>query len=225
MKNILFFSLLTILFFACSNDDDNLPESINKLGQSYYPLEIGQIKIFQADSIIYDDFNNSIDTLSFFRKEELVDTFTNTSGEKVFISRLSFRFADTLPWIVQKDFIQKRSIQRAVLAVDNLIQVPLTFPIAKNKIWDLNALNTRAEQNLRYREVFVPFQREGVQYDSAVIVLHRDEENLIERFFTEEVYAPRRGLVYRKDIALDTELDGEIRKGFEASLLLIEFSP
>jgi len=225
MKRPFLFLLTCSFLFACSSDDDFDFSPESSLGSAYFPLKLGQEKIFRVDSVIYDDFSGSVDTNTFFRKEVLVDTFKSGSGEQVFIKRISFRASDSLPWILQKDLSLKKASRGVERQEDNILRLILTFPIAENISWDANVLNTLEETNYRYEMLFQPFDLNGVQFDSTVAVLQRDEENLIERFFTQEIYAPGRGLIYRKDVELDLELSGEIRKGFETSIRLLEFTP
>jgi hypothetical protein len=56
-------------------------------------------------------------------------------------------------------------------------------------------------------------------------VLHvkqADEENLIEKRFAEEKYAPNLGLIFRRDLNIRTSFNGEILSGYDCRWLLMD---
>mgnify|MGYP003635215528 CR=1 FL=1 len=217
---VLGFCLLILV--ACNDDDEGITSDQVLVGENYFPLAMGQVKIYQVDSILYDDFNNSVDTLSFQRKEEVTGIFVDGGGRTSFITTLSFRTDSTASWTLIKNFTQVKLRQRVEIMEDNVTTVPLIFPFAENKRWDANAFNDFEEQTFRYKNLYQTVQINQQSYDSVATVAQIDSENLIQRIFAEEKYAPNQGLIYRKSLNLNTEVSGEIRSGFEATISLIE---
>lgn len=216
---ILLFSLLII---SCEDDDAT---STVDFAYDYQPLSIGQESIFQVDSILYDDFSNTIDTLSFQRREFIASSFTNAEGVEVFRVEVSLRLADTLNWSIQKVITKQRDKFRYELFDDNIRTIPLVFPPVEDQSWDANLLNTKDEEDYQYVNVNVPFVlADSVPYESTLAVLQRSEENLIEVIATAERYARGVGLIYRRDVDLETELNGDIKSGYDVSLTLIAFN-
>lgn len=215
--------LLVALFIACSEDEE---PTIHKIeGYRYFPLQLQQERVYQVDSILYDDFSGTVDTLSFQRRELIKDQFVDDSKRTVFITEVSFRTNDSMEWRVQKDFTQLRMDRRAEVMVDDLTIVPLIFPFSVGESWDGNAFNTKEEQHFQYRDLYQSFEINDLIFDSAITVGQIDRETLIDRYYREEKYAAGIGLIFRKDIAVETELDGEIRNGYEATISLLEFTP
>ena len=106
---------------------------------------------------------------------------------------------------------------------DNVKTIPMVFPITKNKEWDGNLLNTDPSKEYSYNQIHQFFSLDSLTFDSTTTINQQDEENFIERFFTEEKYASGFGLVHRSDISLRTTFDGKIESGYEAKLQLIDF--
>lgn len=211
------------MLFACK-DDENEEFDID-YGYDYAPIAIGQSSIFQIDSIIYDDFNSSSDTISFQQKEEVVSSFLDDAGAEAYRIELSQRTNDSIDWKLIRVFSSRKNKTRYVRTDNNIATVLLVFPPEKGKEWDGNFLNTKDELEFSYTSVNQAETINQQNYPSIVTVLQEDEFNRIQQFFTEEKYARGVGLVYRKDKQLETELNGDIRSGYDATTRLIEFTP
>lgn len=224
MKRNGFICLCLITLFACKDDDD-IGEAAIDFGYTYAPLNIGQTSTFQVDSILYNDFSNSIDTFSFQLKEEIVSSFITNAGEKAFRIELSQRLNDTLPWQLLRVVSSSKGKIRYEKTANNESTVLLVFPIGLGKEWDGNLLNTKPEKTFEYSSINQAETINGQSYSEVLTVLQEDEFNLIQQFFTEEKYAKGVGLVYRKDKQFETELNGNIRRGYDATTKLIDFKP
>ena len=223
MKNRLLFLFAFFTLFACTDDESE--EFMIDYGFNYAPLAVGQTSIFQIDSILYDDFNNSNDTISFQQKEEIVASFIDDAGAEAFRIELSQRSSDSSAWQLIRVFSSRKDDTRYVRIDNNIASVLLVFPPEKGTEWDGNLLNTKDELEFTYTSINQTETINQQNYQSIVTVLHEDEFNRIQQYFTEEKYAKGFGLVYRKDKQLETELNGEIRSGYDASVRLIEFIP
>jgi fibronectin type 3 domain-containing protein len=106
---------------------------------------------------------------------------------------------------------------------NNLITVPLVFPVTSGKRWNTNVLNTNAVKDYEYTTVNESFFNGDLQYDSTVSILQFEEENLIEQIFERETHAKGVGLIFREHKDLETEFNGDIRSGFESEMRLISF--
>ncbi len=223
MNRLLLTLLVSLLLFGCKDDSEN--EQPIYFGYNYMPINIGQTSIYRVDSILYDDFDNSIDTVSFQRKEIVLNSFKDDAGRDAFAIERSIKNNDTSNWIIQKIISYTVTSSRYEKKEDNLTTVNLVFPISKNKKWDGNAFNIKDELEYSYTAINQPLNISGIIYDSVLTVLQEDEFNRIQQFFTEEKYATNVGLVYREDNRLNTDLDGEIRSGYKSQMTLLEFQP
>ncbi len=129
-----------------------------------------------------------------------------------------------MPW--QLNRITKRTLTdyRCELLDNNLVTVPLVFPIALRKRFNTNILNTKAVKYYKYTIVNEPFSNGNLLYDSTVRVLQFEEENLIEQILELETHASSVGLILRQHKDVETEFNSDIRSGFESEMRLISFN-
>jgi hypothetical protein len=190
--------ILFVLFFSCKKDK---PEIID-LGFNYRPLEVGIYVIYQADSIVYDDFFNpvKIDTFSFKIKEKIEKTFTDASGNTAYQLYRYKKSSDTTNWVVTDVwFCYREDNKRFIQEEENIKYVKLIFPPVKGEKWDGNAENTFAEKEYIYESVHIPETINNQKFDSVVTVNQSDyQNNLIYDKEYIEKYAKNIGMIYKK---------------------------
>ncbi|MEQ8908582.1 MAG: hypothetical protein RIC95_05290 [Vicingaceae bacterium] len=216
---ILFSFLISLL--ACQKEDEGEEVEVF-FGYQYAPLAVGQERVFQIDSIVFDDFTGLSDTFSLQRREVIEANITTLDGKPAFRTQLFRRSNDTSNWILVKVFEQLRSDIRFEQRIDNFPVIQLVFPLRELSSWNANALNTAQEEVYRYDDLHESFQLDSVSYDSTITVIQREEVNLIQETYTEEKYASGLGMVYRYDEDLNLDIQsGEITSGYKATLKMI----
>ena len=212
------------VFLSSCNQDDGDSVILPFIGKEYVSLRVGQEAIYQIDSTIYDDFSGTTNRLSLQQKEVVASMEIDGGNRETFIVEIYTRAADTLPWRINR--ITKRTLTNYRLEVldNNLVTVPLVFPIALRKRFNSNVLNTRAEKDYVYTSVSEPFSNGNLQYDSTISILQFEEENLIEQILEVETHATGVGLILRQHKDVETEFNGDIRSGFESEMRLISFN-
>ena len=123
--------LFTLFFVACKSDDDG--SIFEFIGYQYLPLSIGQESIYQVDSIKYDDFTGTVDTIRFQRRELVVDTFIDGEQRIAYQVDVFHRNNDTSDWRRIKSTTKTRTPIRYEQFEDNLTTISLVFPISENK--------------------------------------------------------------------------------------------
>ncbi len=211
---------ITILF-SCSDDGDTIL-SKSSLGFEYIPLKLGSEMIYQFDSIAYDEFTGGIDTVQFFVKETIEEEFIDIENNPSFLVGVYQRNSDTNQWVKKYNISKKLVGRKFEILENNQIRIPLVFPLGENVIWDPNALNANPEEVYSYKEIHKRSTVNGTTYDSVLVVDQKDELNLIERYLEEEKYAAQIGLIQKRKLALQTELNGTIRNGYDVRINLIE---
>ncbi|MBL4707382.1 MAG: hypothetical protein JKY48_02955 [Flavobacteriales bacterium] len=223
MKQIgVLFLLFTLLTLACKDDDTTLPEEF--VGLQYLPLKVGQESIYKIDSIIYNEFTGGVDTIRLQLRELVYESILDAEQRKAFEIGIYQRANDTLEWRLIRVIRKTRTASKYELLDNNQRTVPLIFPVSMDKKWDVNSLNATAEVEYLYKSVNESLLLNGVNYDSTLSVIQLDEENLIERQFAEEKYALGFGLIYRRDLNIETDFDNNILSGYDATVELISFS-
>lgn len=217
----LFLLVLVVGLFACGEDDETQPEVF--VGYNYAPLEIGQEAVYFIDSLIYDEFTPLPIRKSFYRQEVVTDTIIDGEGRIAFNIEVNERTADSLDWKFVKFIRKTRTESKLEKLEENIPTVELIFPIKEGEVWNRNVLNTLESVEVNYELTNLPYQSAELNYDSTVTLNIRKEENLIERIETSEVYALNTGIILRSDMDLITDLDGNVRDGYEMSATLVSF--
>lgn len=211
----IFFS---VLMGACERVIEELPQA----DRAYYPIVQDKYKIYQVDSVVYDEYNCSILNKSYQIKEVIGASFVDGEGQTAHRLERHWRANAADPWVlvgVWSEKIEGNQIQRVE---DNQRFVKMVFPVQGTKKWD----------GITYirRDTLVPirggtidlykdwdmfsYQRVGesyldtvsnIVYPEAVQVLQVDKTNNIERRFSTEVYAKGIGMVYKEMRILDSQ--------------------
>ena len=220
MKRIVLFFCWISLLSACSEDDEG-SDVLLFIGKEYVSLKVGQEAIYQIDSILYNEFTGRINVVSLQQREYISRTEMDAENRETFIVEIHTRAADSLPWHLNR--ITKRNLTgyRYEVLDNNVISVPLVFPIVIDKKWNANVLNTLITKEYKYKSVNEVFINDSMRYDSTVSVLQFEEENLIEKLYEKETYAADVGLIFREHNEIETEFNGDIRSGFKSEMKLI----
>lgn len=224
MTRIIFCHLLIIGLFlsvfmgACERVTEELPQA----DRAYYPIVQDKYKIYQVDSVVYDEYNCNRQTNSYQIKEVTGASFVDGEGQQAYRLERHWRATAADPWVlvgVWSEKIEGNQIQRVE---DNQRFVKMVFPVQTTKKWD----------GITYirRDTLVPirggtidlykdwemFTYQGVGesfldtvsntvYPEAVQIMQVDKTNNIERRFSTEVYAKGIGLVYKEMRILDSQ--------------------
>ncbi|MGD1844835.1 MAG: hypothetical protein ACFB10_05520 [Salibacteraceae bacterium] len=132
-------ALLVFGAIACK-DKSGEPED---LGYDYFPVETGHWVEYKVDSIVYDPFNQSIDTFQFFLREEIAGEFQDLEGRSTLRIERFKRENDTLAWRLIDVWTANRTSTTAERVEENERIVKLSFPVRLNQQWNGNAFNLR----------------------------------------------------------------------------------
>jgi hypothetical protein len=203
MINFKVFLISATVFFlvACRADKE---ERVLK-GSEYFPVKVGTVQYYTIDTIIFDAFAPSIDTIRHEIKEEVMEQLINGPGDTSYRIEHSLYDKDKLEWVPYMSFERKVSRESAIEKMDNREEVKLLFPISEYKTkgsaytWNLNMFNGRDPVIVKYASVSRPFSDISKSYNDCVVVkLNKPSVGLsLVNNVREEVYAKDIGLVYR----------------------------
>jgi len=213
--------LILLLFimqsFACKKD----PAPPVDVGYDYFPTDVGTWVIYDVDSIVYDDFNNSIYTYEYQIYERIESTFTDGEGRETQRIERYKRDSTNGAWIIKDVWFANRTNTTAEKVEENVRFIKLTFPARSGNTWDGNASNTIEEWEYRITEYDVAKSINGVYFDSCLTVLQKDYPTAISKEYYLEIYAKHVGLIYKKSINLEISsgnvLDS-LDKGFDYTI-------
>jgi len=218
MKKLSFIliSIIITTFYACEKDT----ESPVNMGYNYFPIETANYSIYQVDSIVWDDYNQTIDTFHFVVKLLIDSSFTDNSG------RLSYRWKkylknDSSQWVFNTNYTITKSSQRLETIEENMRYIKLIFPVVAGSNWDSEALNIDDATNAIYSDVDFATSILNINYDSCAQVIYEEEVNLIQEIVHHEIYARDVGMIYRKDIHKQNKLN--FLQGYNVEYKLIEY--
>lgn len=238
--------LLLFLFFwlGCKEQKDDFTF---ENGFEYFPLEVGNYKIYQVDSVIYDPASGGInrDSSRTFIKETLIEKYSDDAGAEVFKIERAQRNTPADPWTITNIWTTSHNELRAYRTEENLKFVPLVFPVQARKRWNSLVFTDPALQVEIAGEPIEIFKGWSSEIESAdqaekigdfdfekvTMVIHADEENLIELRSVIEKYAKGVGLVFKEMKILDTQCispcegqpwEEKAEKGFILRQVLIE---
>lgn len=218
----------------------------SKFGYDYFPLELGKYWIYHVDSTIYDDIGATIIESSSQVREEIVEVYTDETGDEIYRIERFWRSSDSMQWVVTDVWVAYQNGLQAYRTEENLKFVKFVFPPAVGTRWDSNIFIDNATvvtvsgeslsmfagwDEARIDAFDEPDQAGDVSYDNVatVILTDDDEENSIERRYALEKYARGVGLIYKEYEILDSQCSSctgtwaeKAEKGFILKQTLIE---
>ncbi|MBV6428829.1 MAG: hypothetical protein KIPDCIKN_03366 [Haliscomenobacter sp.] len=219
MKTAPCWILLGILSLSCSVQERE--EYSIDLAYAYFPLRIGEIRLFAQDSLVFDPAPSGtrIDSTRTYVMEILRDTLRDLSGNPYYRIERYERKDSVAPWKLNRVATERLDGQRLVRTEDNLPLVKMIFPLFFGQTW--NALvfvgeNRKVEVagetlemfkgwSPRIEEFDAPFSYAGKTYASTLGITVANFDSKIELRHIKERYAKEVGLVYRELFILDTQ--------------------
>ena len=191
----------------------------------FFSADTGSALIYSVFEVVYDDFNNTIDTNIYQLKEKNESEFRDNLGRKSIRIERSVRSGDTSKWEYLNTWYASSDERTAERVEENKRYIKLSFPISEEAVWNSNALNMEYVNNVYYGLIRVPFKMDTFNFKNVISV----ESNTIitgskERAF-KEIYASGIGLVYRNYVFIDTDISGKIKRGIRINQKLISYEP
>lgn len=195
MRYFYYLLIIPIVIFSC--DSEVNPDSID-IGKSFFPLKTGDLRVYEVEDIVYN-IDASVDTLNYYVKEEVVESFYSSEDSTFIIYRYS-RPDSASEWQFLETRQSRITSQQAILYEGNTPYLKLTFPISAGKVWDGNLLNADEEDIYQMDSLYFAYNSE-MQFDNTLTVIQNDNEDFIvelDRRF--EIYAEGVGLIKREDL-------------------------
>jgi hypothetical protein len=181
---------------ACERND--LETSENNMGYSYFPLNIGDYKIYEVVDIRYT-VQHGKDSSFYYVKDLVKDSSFNQIGEKIYLIYRYKRSTNTASW--EEEPIQVITVNRnktnLVFYKESVPYVKLTFPVKSGLTWDGNAYNTQEPLYYSYSMENFPSDLNGLETSQWIGVIQSDfDDQIVRRDVRFEIYAIDIGLVY-----------------------------
>ncbi|MEM6967397.1 MAG: hypothetical protein AAF573_21715 [Bacteroidota bacterium] len=222
---------LAVIHFSCNENTVGEDLTIVK-GFNYYPLEIGKYITYKMDSIVYGQVSGAQceffrDTSSYYLREEVVDTFTDNTGDLVYTLERFIKVNEDDPWRVVDVWVTKMTDSQVEKVEENLRFIKMVFPVREGASWSGNTYFQDTSvvigseiidfygfwsSEYEYDLVDVPEEINGIQFDSVMTVFQSQaSDNRIHHRVSTEKYARNVGLIYKEMLILDTQCcEGEL---------------
>lgn len=181
------------LLFSCS---DTLEPIDDIVGYDYFPLEIGDYRIYQVRKITYS-LLFPVDTADYQLKELVADTFATQNELNYVLHRFS-RDSSGDPWQLDSVWTARRTQNHAIVVENNVPFVKIVFPISLNKVWDGNLFNSSLPDEYEITDIGGSMVTPaGTFTGNMTIFENNDPDTLIFQDIRQSVYGPDVGLIYK----------------------------
>jgi len=185
-------------------------------GADYFPVAIGQTKVFSVDSITYAPFTGKKDSVRTYLKETITEETSDSNGFKIFRTERYISSDTSKGWSYTGDFFYY-SNQYLINIVDgNITTTAFVIPVTKNRKWNINLYNQKEQVFASYNSVNSPF---GIYPDCTEALINEDI-NDIEESVNKSIFARNKGLVCK--IFSDIKFENSKRNGQYTITKLLE---
>ena len=220
MSNRFLFCLITAFLLFLTACEERVEEFDLFLNQEYFPLAVGQTRIYQVDSINYISDGLIVDSVRSLVRERITERLEDADGEEVYRLERSIRRDTSEAWQIADVWVVSRDAAGAYRTEENLRFIKLVFPLTENRQWNHNAFIDEQQFFRVGGDELVQVYRNwesrvanadttvvvaGQEYNNVVVIIQADEDNRIEKRCVEEWYAEEVGLIYQEQLILDTQ--------------------
>ena len=187
--------LAVMLFWQCSETSEVDPLS---LGSQYFPLEVGDYRIYDVSGVRY---NNMLDSIEFTYqlKESVKDSFTNLESGYSYTIQREKRNSELDTWEIDSIWTARKTDRTAIMVENNVPFIKLSFPIGDNISWDGNSLNDQQIDEYIMVNTNTSFSNELTSYSNTVTVIQEDlSDPFVQNNLEWEVYAEDIGLIFKE---------------------------
>lgn len=189
----------------------------------YFPIELNQEKEFFVTNINHSSFGK--DTVTYYLKEVISEKFLNLEGDSAYRIERFWKTDSMDKYEIKDIWVANKSLNFAQLVEENIRFTKLIFPFDVNVVWDGNAFNNQQSQEYRIESINIPYNVNGLSFDSSISVIQNYKSNLLEYENSKEIYVIGVGLVYKEDIEvlINSADSNDFSQGYEFYQELIEF--
>lgn len=195
--------LLLAMVQGCSDQESVPPERIiPEAHRDYIRLKAGMQLTYRLDSIIYDDFAETIDTTTYMVVDEVLEKLADSNGSRRFQLKRTVKPYQESRVLSSELYSARITPDEYQVFRNNVRKLKLSFPLEEKKRWDGNAYSSRDSQIYRVSTIHEAATVSGRRYDSTLMVIEEQDENLIELNAARTRYAKHVGQIFREQINL-----------------------
>lgn len=214
-----FIILFLIIICSCKPIKYNNEDYHSK----YFPIELNQEKEFLVTNINHSSFGK--DTVTYYLKEVVSEKFLDLEGDSAYRIERFWKTDSIDNYEIKDIWVANKSLNFAQLIEENIRFTKLIFPFDVNVVWDGNAFNNQQSQEYSIESLNIPYNGNGLSFDSSITVIQNYKSNLLEYENSKEIYVIGVGLVYKEDIEvlINSADSNDFSQGYEFYQELIEY--
>ena len=198
-RGIYWFVILPILL-AIGCNELTAPEP-ERLGYDYFPLVIGDFRIYDVEIINYN-LDGSTDTVVYQLKEVVADS--SIIGEETSYRLDRFRRVNSLEtWAIDSVWSARLNTYQAIVVENNVPIIKLSFPLAEDRRWDGNSMNSKDFDEFKIKNLGATYQINDIDYPNSLEMLNGDGLDplkITNDDYHLEVFSSGTGLIFKQDI-------------------------
>ncbi|MEQ9467989.1 MAG: hypothetical protein RLN88_11295 [Ekhidna sp.] len=184
-----FLTMLLTFPISCNDSREANPET---LGYDYYPLNVGEYRIYDVEEIRY--LVTGFDT-SVFQLREIIFDSIPSNDQITYLLRRDVRLDENEDWESDSVWSVVRTSNYLSVTENNIPLIKLTFPVNEGKEWDGNSLNSRSSNTYRYQTLSESIVDSVSGTNHIRVIIEDIEENVTGVDLKSEVYVRGIGLV------------------------------
>ncbi|RQO31348.1 hypothetical protein DBR32_05130 [Taibaiella sp. KBW10] len=207
---------------------------------NYLPLQKGKYILYDVDSIVHNDFNNTSISYRSQMRYDVVDSFYDNQNRLTYTVNVMWR-RNSADAFIPKDVIQVTKTKTAVEWVQTNVRLTkMVFPVVEGTAWNGNSfvstLDPQLDEyqvdkygwNYKYANVGSSFDPGNNPFYNTVTVNEVDASTntpngdvYADRNYSQEIYAYGIGLVYKERIYW-TYQPNKYKKGYEVVMRAVD---
>jgi hypothetical protein len=201
-KNLALSLMISIILMLQGCNETIIPESEIQ-GSAFFPLQVGAFREYSVRQINYTNVGE-VDTLNFFMREAVVDSFENAENNFTYILHLSTRNSPEAPWELDSVWTARKNSIQAIQTEENVSFVKMVFPVRESVVWDGNVFNTLDREDYFYDSIGFSREINGLNFDNTLVVVQNDfADGFVRDDIRREIFGENVGLIYRGRLILE----------------------
>ena len=202
------FLLFIITILSCKKEDTE--PIIPVIDYSYFPLTVDNYVIYNVTKINIDKPLEIYDTTEYQLKEIIESEYIGLSGRTEYRLERYIRTNDTISWQISDVWFMYIDNNRAIKVEENIPYIKILFPVEEDNYWDGNNFNSLDSLNYTISELNFSDSINSNYFDNLIKIEQIDEESLIDKKQSYEIYAKDIGLTEKIEIDINSQpVNGE----------------
>lgn len=206
LKNLTYIFLFSLVVLSC-NKKPLLVEP--DFGYDYYPNDSSYYRLYEVQDILYNDFQQTIDTVNYQMVEIFEKSFSDLENRD---SKILHRYTKTSNsnWQLRDVWQSTKTTTRVEQVEENVRTVKLIFPIKVGSNWNGYAFADLGEETFEIASKVTDTIINQIDINELITVTHYNNTNFIEKQIELEKYGKEIGLVHRYYVNLNLQKDSGI---------------